>query len=366
MMIGQRQFLMYTGNVRTPDGDRISTQLGAWVEEDGTLTELTTPLISGQPEGYTAHFRDPQIMAHGGRYYAILGAQRADLRGTILMYSAPQPEGPWTLDGPLDFGADSLGYMIECPNLAFVDGKVVLICCPQGIAQDICAYDNIFPNMYLIADDIDWANHRLINPGTLQNLDQGFDCYAAQVVNRPDGDAHLISWLGLPDTTYVSDEEEWQGCFSLARELHVQNGTLQQKPVVTQLLGAPISDIHDKIDLISVLHFTWDDTTQETFSLGNGKEQLLVQISGNTVTIDRTHVASSSATDYGQTRHITLSGTQHAADLYLDASCFELYADEGQQVLSGRFFPQDPTSWTVDQPANATITITGRLIQSIY
>lgn len=126
--VGDRLFIMYTGNVRTEDGGRISTQLGAWMDKDGNIEEIPEPLIAHQPDWYTGHFRDPQIIHQNGQYYAILGAQQESRTGRILIYHAPQPEGPWTLQGPLDFGYDNLGcYMVECPNLAFVDGKVALL-----------------------------------------------------------------------------------------------------------------------------------------------------------------------------------------------------------------------------------------------
>lgn len=363
---GERQFLMYTGNVRTEDGGRISTQLGAWVEPDGELHELSQPLISGQPNGYTAHFRDPQILERDGRYYAILGAQREDKRGTILVYSAERPEGPWQLDGPLDFGFDSLGYMIECPNLAFVDGSVVLIFCPQGLDQSVCAYDNIYPNMYIVADDIDWASRKLVNPGPLHNLDVGFDCYAAQVVNEPNDHAHLISWMGLPDTTYASDEEDWQGCYSLARELHVIGKRLKQLPMMDSLIGAQMPVANATIDLVSVLHFEWQTGVDETLVVGNSKEQLRLKFNDTGVTVDRSGVASSNADDFGKTRSVPLVAGKHSADLYLDRSCFELYVDDGAGVLSGRYFPEDATNWTLKQADDTQVAVTGHKTKSIF
>ncbi|WP_227986001.1 hypothetical protein, partial [Streptococcus ruminantium] len=34
------------------------------------------------------------------------------------------------------------------------------------------------------------------------NLDDGFECYATQLFNAPDGRALSISWLALPDVEY--------------------------------------------------------------------------------------------------------------------------------------------------------------------
>ncbi|WP_164507420.1 sucrose-6-phosphate hydrolase [Lacticaseibacillus songhuajiangensis] len=364
--VGSHRFLMYTGNVRTSDGGRISSQLGAWVATDGSIHELSQPLIDGQPEGYTAHFRDPQILAHDGRYYAILGAQRADLRGTILVYSAPTPEGPWQFDGPLDFGFDSLGYMIECPNLAFADGKVALIFCPQGLDQNIQAYANIYPNMYLVADGIDLAKHKLVNPGPLHSLDAGFDCYAAQVANSPEQGARLISWLGLPDSSYASDAEDWQGCYSLVRELHIRDQRLIQLPVVDALIGAPIADLSAKIKLTSVLHLEWDARTDESVFIGNDHEGLTVHVTDQTISVDRANVAAVSSDEFGHERSLQLPAGCRSADLYLDASCFELYLADGRGVLSGRYFPATPTDWRVQQQGQARVRVSGREMARIF
>lgn len=51
----------------------------------------------------------------------------------------------------------------------------------------------------------------------IENLDYGFDCYATQAFNAPDGSAYAISWLGLPDTTYPTDQFSVQGALSMVK-----------------------------------------------------------------------------------------------------------------------------------------------------
>ncbi|MBT8916820.1 beta-fructofuranosidase [Lactobacillus delbrueckii subsp. bulgaricus] len=84
--IGDKLFLMYTGNVRDENWVRHSYQVGAWMDEEGKATKLETPLINS-PEHVTEHFRDPQILEHDGKYYAILGAQDKETKaGKISLY----------------------------------------------------------------------------------------------------------------------------------------------------------------------------------------------------------------------------------------------------------------------------------------
>ena len=39
----------------------------------------------------------------------------------------------------------------------------------------------------------------MVDVSPLQNLDYGFEAYATQAFNAPDGRALAVSWLGLPD-----------------------------------------------------------------------------------------------------------------------------------------------------------------------
>ena len=61
----------------------------------------------------------------------------------------------------------------------------------------------------------------------------GFDVYASQAFNTPRGKAYLISWVGLPDVSYPTDEENWASCLSQVKELSLKDGKLIQRPVVS-------------------------------------------------------------------------------------------------------------------------------------
>lgn len=56
------------------------------------------------------------------------------------------------------------------------------------------------------------------------NLDDGFDVYATQAFNAPDGNAYAISWVGLPDCTYPTDKENWANCYSQVKRLEIKDG----------------------------------------------------------------------------------------------------------------------------------------------
>jgi len=352
--VGNRLFLMYTGNVHPVGQPRESTQLGAWMAEDGTITELSQPLIATPPVGYTAHFRDPQILQVDDCYYAVIGAQREDLVGEILLYQATQPEGPWSLVGPLDWQQGKLGYMIECPNVAFVDGHVVILLCPQGLDRNRFDYQNIYPNTYIVADAIDWHTGTVINPGPMQNFDAGFDCYATQVVNRPGDSAYAVSWMGLPEIDYPTDAEGWQGCLSVIKRLRTRNGQLIQEPVVSPLLGTEF-DAQLQLDMQSVLEFAIAPETAGVIQLGNSQEALEINLSTEGLSISRQRAGIPFAQAYGSERQLAWGKGPHTLAIYIDHSTFEIFVDAGEQVVSGRMFPRSSASWRLTVPSGVRV-----------
>ncbi len=254
-VINDKLFLMYTGNVRDQDWVRHSYQNGAWMDQTGHIEKLAQPLIEA-PDHVTEHFRDPQILKRGDKYYAILGAQDKETEtGKIAIFSASDLTGKWTDLGYVNFTDKDMGYMIECPNnLVFVDDQPVLIFCPQGLDKKITPYENIYPNMYVagskfkfdagkmtttqatpinLDDGFDvYATQAFNAPdGKPINLDDGFDVYATQAFNAPDGKAYAISWVGLPDVAYPTNNENWANCLSQVKELSLKNGRLIQRPV---------------------------------------------------------------------------------------------------------------------------------------
>ncbi|MBP7953480.1 MAG: sucrose-6-phosphate hydrolase, partial [Enterococcus sp.] len=195
--IGEELLLAYTGNVRDRDWNRLSYQMGALMNTQNQITKIEQPLIPAPPEGYTDHFRDPQVIPYQGGYLLIIGAQTVQEEGKVLVYQGDTYTN-WQLLGELDYMPAQAGYMVECPNLLFIKEQPVLIFCPQGMAKEDFAYQNIYPNTFVVGEQFDVNNVTLTNPQPIQNLDEGFDLYASQVINAPDGRVLSVGWAGLP------------------------------------------------------------------------------------------------------------------------------------------------------------------------
>lgn len=358
--VDDKLFLMYTGNHRDQDWIRHPFQLGAWMDQEGQITKLTEPLIT-QPDHTTDHFRDPQVFKHRDLYYVVLGAQDKETKtGKISLFSSKDLK-EFTDLGYLEFTAEEMGYMIECPNLIFVDDKPLLVFCPQGLDKDVVAYDNIYPNMYLLGEDVQ-LNKARFEAGTnqIQNLDDGFDVYASQAFNTPDGKAYLISWVGLPDVSYPTDEENWASCLSQVKELSLKDGKLIQRPVVSMAdlreKGTPLQaakKVNAKQQIIAEsgeqyeLKLTLDTDQNGTLHLaGNDDLSQSLKLEFSTgkdayLTVSRADIGARFATEFGTTRTIALPD-QKALDLeiFIDHSLCEIFVNGGEHVLTLRFFAE--------------------------
>ncbi len=137
MQFDDKLFLFYTGNVRDENWVRHPYQIGALLDKSGKLEKIDKVLIE-QPTEATDHFRDPQIFNYKGQFYAIVGGQNLDKKGFIKLYKAVDNDYTnWEVVGDLDFANDNTAYMMECPNLVFIDDQPVLLYCPQGLSKDV-------------------------------------------------------------------------------------------------------------------------------------------------------------------------------------------------------------------------------------
>ena len=189
--------LCYTGNVKFPDGGRTAWQCLATENADGTFSKLGPVLPL--PEGYTGHVRDPKVWRQDGRWYMVLGAQDVQQRGKVLLFTASDLRD-WRLVGEIAGhdvnGLANGGYMWECPDLFPLADTHLLICCPQGLAREAQRFLNTYPAVWM-AGRFD-AERGAFDHGPLHELDSGFEFYAPQTMLAEDGRRLLVGWMGSP------------------------------------------------------------------------------------------------------------------------------------------------------------------------
>lgn len=344
--VGDRLFIMYTGNVRDADWERQSYQIGAWMDKNNHVEKMTPPMIAAAPEGYTTSFRDPYLFERNGQYYALIGAQTTDEVGAALLYHSTDLQ-QWDFQGELNLPADLRGYMVECPNVVEINGQPVLIFCPQGLPQSTLAYENIYPDVYLVGKSFDLNQVDFTPAGKPTQLDAGFDVYATEAFNAPDGRALAVSWVGLPEIDYPTDDENWAHCLSLVKELTLKDNHLYQNPVAeTEQLRAVPQPIQAKVN-----DLTGAFETELTLAAGeqvrlkvmatDTDHYLLVDLDAQagTVTIDRSNTGHPFGEKYGQTRRTQVQPhTALKIRLIIDVSVFECYINNGYTTMTGRFF----------------------------
>ncbi|MDT6461565.1 sucrose-6-phosphate hydrolase [Enterococcus faecium] len=341
-------FLFYTGNVRDKKWIRDTLQIGAWMDKDHNITKCENILIH-KPADVTEHFRDPQIFNYKGQLYTIVGAQNLEKSGFIKVYKATDNNvETWEEVGNLDFGSTGSEYMIECPNLLFVDEKPVIIYCPQGLDKSELNYDNIYPNTFKICQSFDTENIKLVGASEIQNLDYGFEAYATQGFNTPDGRTLIVSWIGLPDIDYPTDKYNYQGAMSLVKELSIKDGKLYQYPVeAITSLRASSEQFTAKAEKNNTyeLELTFPPNQKSELLLfsdskGNGLS-LIVDTKEGKIILDRSKAGIQYATDFGTIRECSIDTKETTANIFVDNSIIEIFINKGEKVFTSRVFPEN-------------------------
>jgi len=225
-------------------------------------------------------------------------------------------------------------------------------------------------------------------------VDYGADFYAATSVNDvPKGKQVLIGWMN--NWNYANDipTSPWRSADAIPRELGLQkiNGHIQltQQPVsrLTKLhTGSAVTSSGKPITgMISAgisgatldLDETFAPGTASQFGLnvhvGNGQQtQIGYDTTTSTVYIDRSgsgNVSFNPSFSGVQRAPLPLDAQGHVRlHVLVDTSSVEVFADQGQVVLTDQIFP-DPTSNGVSLYANGTATLvtgTGWHLKSIW
>ena len=82
-------------------------------------------------------------------YYMLLGAQRENKTGTLLLYKS-QDLYNWHFQGEITTNLKEFGFMWECPDYFQLSGKDVLLFSPQGIEKDGENFHNVYNVVYAI------------------------------------------------------------------------------------------------------------------------------------------------------------------------------------------------------------------------
>ncbi|MEK3887195.1 glycoside hydrolase family 32 protein [Bacillus sp. FSL K6-3431] len=356
----EKLYLMYTGNTRLDDWQRHPYQCMAVMDQNGGILKIDKPVIADVPKGYTDHFRDPSIWEDEGIYYALIGAQRQNETGCVLLYRSFNIID-WYFEGEVKTGLNDFGYMWECPNYFEKDNQGVLIFSPQGIEPYGDKYQNIFQSGYVIGDLLD-LKEKSFSHGEFYELDRGFDFYAPQTMEDPEGRRILVGWMGLPEINYPTDQNGWAHCLTLPRELTIQNGKLIQQPIKElQTLRKQKFSVEDSLVNEKKMY---NDMKGRTYELicevdmedalefgiefrANEQDKTVVKYDARSkkIVLDRTLSGEIFGSTYGTMRKCELDSKKIKFHLFVDKSSVEIFINDGEAVFTARIFPNQSANY---------------------
>lgn len=355
---GDALMLLYTGNVRDASGGRSSYQCLAR-SYDGVHFDKLGPVIHGAPLGYTGHFRDPKVWRQDDAWYAVIGAQREDMTGTVVLAKSPDL-CEWSVTGEL-IEPDADCYMVECPDLFSLGQADVLVYCRQTMAS--CAHTDCREDTagYLVGRfDTQAATFA---HAAFHSLDRGFDFYAPQTLLDPNGRRLLIGWMGLPSQPHTPTVAfGWTHCLTLPRELELSpDGTrLLQRPLrELEHLRGPVIRVPDAalqageaLSLAPSPGGAWElalsmdapNKADWTLHLFEGNEQSLrLEFDGH-----RRRLAlirhCPAASQFNERRDCEVESGVYRLQVFVDRSSVEIFVNDGAEVFTTRCYPRSETT----------------------
>ncbi|MCM2444454.1 sucrose-6-phosphate hydrolase [Rahnella sp. CG8] len=333
--------LIYTGNVKYPDGSRTAFQCLARENAEGEF-DKTGPVFN-LPQGYTGHVRDPKVWWHDKHWYMVLGAQDLSLQGKVLLLRSDDLSA-WDLLGEIAgsglHGLGEFGFMWECPDLFRLAENDILICCPQGLAAESDRYLNTFQSGYFVGQ-LDYANTTFTH-GDFAELDLGFEFYAPQTTQTDDGRRLLIGWMGIPDGDEFFQptiQNGWLHTLTCPRELTLVAGKIIQKPAreLQQLRRDEQTwqGIADYCLPLDITHAETEIVTEHPFIADFGGDMTL-SFDGEWLRLSRKNRRT------GVPEHRVWQGQLRKLTVLSDASSLEIFINDGEAVMSARYFPVLP------------------------
>ena len=377
-------WLMYTGHLQAnPEEEaaigfpHIEFQCLASSEDGIHFTKsLVNPVIEEadvkDKEVSINDVRDPKVWVHDGKYYAVLGSRTPDMaHGQILLFESKDLTKSWRFKAISARSEGDLGGMWECPNFADVDGQDVLIFSPMDIFNNEKFYHDKAAGVL-----IGKLNYRsgLFKHGEFQYLDKGFDFYAPQVMQTPDGRWVIIGWLDMWNVDMHETRDGWAGHMSIPRELHVKDGKIFSTPVkelekLRKWKPIILKDVEideaTTIDGVAgeacELVLTIDAAKSQKFSIAlrasELEETVLSYNASGLFKLDRT---KSGEVINGMTsvREIQIEPQDKLKlHIFIDRSSVEVFINDGAEVLSARIYPKRTSQKIIFVPESGTLEI---------
>ena len=340
-----KMYIYYTGNVKHAgdydyilEGRESNTTLVT--SRDGINASEKRVLLRSQdyPDNLTLHVRDPKVWRQDDTYFMTLGARTKKDEGCVIVFKSKDKIN-WEFSHFIE--KEAFGYMWECPDLFYVDGKQFLSISPQGLETEEYRFQNIYQSGYFSTKADLLADGKGLDEFT--EWDYGFDFYAPQTYVDENNRTILIAWMGMPDAEYGHDasiEDGWQHMLSLPRELvyDSKSGKLRQQPI------AEIRELRDKkIDVKDLV----DTDSYELNLSGFGQDDFTIQfnkgfdIKYSKLTNDLVFSFTDKQLGSNRTsRKLKLADGERIENMkiYVDTCSIEIFINDGIYTYTTKYF----------------------------
>lgn len=336
-----KMHVFYTGNVKYKDKeyDYISQgreqNLIYVSSEDGYHFTKKKWLLKNEdyPDNLSCHVRDPKIFDWNDERYMVMGARDKESKGCILLLKGNDllQWEPVKLIRP----KNDFGYMWECPDMFFLDGRQVLVTCPQGVESQGINYANVHQcGYFLIKKGTEGIDVELEN---FQQLDRGHDFYAPQSFLDEKGRRIMIGWMGISDNPFGNPtmEKGWQQALTIPRELRIKGSRMLQNPIDEMKKLRKESYVYERTKLPEIVN---RDAVFELEIEANGN--FLIQFSKDCVLTYAEHFLTleMGACGYGRTpRSVYITDLKYIR-IFVDTSALEIFANYGEEVMTSRYY----------------------------
>ena len=350
--IGGTLHLYYTGAMEGKQVVCLATS------EDGiSFSKYADNPIIGEdklPEGYSIKdFRDPFAFYRHGRVYLLVGCKKKERGCSLLLFSSMDGKAFSFVSVFADFHGFGSG-MAECPGIVFPSqnsDEAIIFYSPQSHEKVPYHYQNENHSVYQCGR-VDFDKGVFVPSSVEQEIDCGFDVYAAMPLDLGDGRYYLASWEAMWGRNCPMASDGYANSLQI-REISLNNGVLRQfppKPILdsfkneTRFTGFSLNGESKSFDV--------EDTDSSAYRLLSlklkGKGDFQIEVDGYSLSycssshelrFDRSRSAYLKESD-GLFRTICV-GEEGLSDLTLliDGYCYDFYLNDGAIAFSSQYYP---------------------------
>ncbi len=368
-----RFYLFYTGNYFDHEAQTHGQcQCMAYSDDGINFTKYENNPVIVAPvfeDIFIEDFRDPKVWQNGDTYYMVVGGRTPDkLYGQILLFESKDLLS-WKFKSIMARAEGNEGDMWECPNFANVEGKDVLIISPQGIKRVGNMYKNLYQSGYFIGN-LDYETGTFAH-GDFELLDYGFDFYAPQITEAPDGRTILIGWLDMWYNWMPEQPDGWAGIMTVPRELHIKNGKIFSVPVREMEKLRVAEKSYENLNFFKPMKFEGVDgeigelildidlteTAKFEIHLRSSADQVTVLSYDTAMELFKFNRDKAGEGSDGERECTVPAADKMKLQIFLDRSSVEIFINDGEKVLSNRVYPRADSTDIVFVPKDGAFKI---------